>query len=202
MTFSRFTPALATILLSVSAAIPSAWAQEARQNNAQPTTGDTLRSTYEQVTGNPLGGADTDMRHVVTALGSLASLGPKLLPKLDAPEARRQPSAADAAMEMLREQGKSTLPDPSETTKNILVDGAQGKIAATVYKPENAAGTLAVIVYYHGGGFVIANTTTYAASCIELAKGVGAVVVEVEYSKLRRTSFRPRTTMRWPPTGG
>ncbi len=181
MTFRHITPALAAILMA-----GTAYAQQARQTNGQPTTMDSVKSTYEQAIGNPLAGADPDMRHVIDALGSL---GPKPLPKLEAPQARQQPSAADAAMEVLREQGKSTLPDPSVTTKNILVDGAQGKIVATVYKPENASGTLPIIVYYHGGGFVIANNTTYAASCIELAKGVGAVVVEVEYSKAPEHKF-------------
>jgi acetyl esterase/lipase len=164
----------------------SAMAQTAQQNNAQPTTMDKVKSTVQSITGNPLANADPDMRHVIEALNSL---DPKPLPKLSAAEARQQPSAADAAGEVLRKQGKSSLPDQSVATKNILVDGGKEKIAATVYMPASASGALPVIVYYHGGGFVIANNATYDASARLLAKGVNAVVVAVEYSKAPEHKF-------------
>ena len=137
-------------------------------------------------TSVPVANADADMTRVLDAL---AAMHPKPIAKLTAAEARQQPSAADAANQVLREQGKSTLPDPSVMTKNILVDGAKGKIVATVFKPANATTVLPVIVYYHGGGFVIANNSTYAASCEVLAKNVPAVVVEVEYSKAPEHKF-------------
>ena len=173
--------ALTAVLMS-----GSAMAQTAQQTNAKPTVMDQVKSTVESVTGNPLAKLDPDMRHVIDALNGL---GPKPLPKLTAAEGRQQPGAADAAMQVLREQGKSTLPDPSIMTKNILIDGAQGKIVATVFKPADAAGALPVIVYYHGGGFVVANNSTYSASCELLAKNVNAVVVEVEYSKAPEHKF-------------
>ena len=173
--------ALAIALLSTSA-----MAQDAQQNNAQETLKDKVQNATRSVTGNPLAEADTDMKHVVDAL---TKLGPKPIPKLTAAEARQQPSAADAANQVLREQGKSTLPDPAVMRKNILVDGAKGKIVATVFKPADASGTLPVIVYFHGGGFVIANNSTYAASAETLAKEVGAVVVAVEYTKAPEHKF-------------
>lgn len=173
--------ALVAMLLS-----GSAFAQTADQSNVRPAVGDKVKSTVEAVTGSPIATLEPDMRRVVDALGSL---DPKPLPKLTGAEGRQQPGAADAAMQVLREQGKSTLPDPSVSAKNILVDGAKGKIVATVYKPASASGTLPVIVYYHGGGFVIANNSTYDASARLLAKEVGAVVVEVEYSKAPEHKF-------------
>ncbi len=178
---TRGLAALATLLLS-----GAAMAQTPQQNNAQPTTMDKVMSTVQSATGSPLATLDTDMRHVIDAL---SSLGPKPLPKLTAAEARQQPSASDAAMQVLREQGKSSLPDPSVAAKNILVDGTKGKIVATFYTPASAAGPLPVIVYYHGGGFVIANNATYDASARLLAKEVGAVVVAVEYSKAPEHKF-------------
>ena len=179
-----FPIALTLALLSGSALAQAP--TEAQQNNAQPTVMDRLKSTAQSVIGSPMAGLDVDMRHVVDALGAL---DPKPLPKLEAAEARKQPSAADAAQQVLREQGKSSLPDPAVTAKNVLVDGAKGKVVATVYTPAAASGPLPVIVYYHGGGFVIASNTTYDASARMLAKGVGAVVVAVEYSKAPQHKF-------------
>jgi acetyl esterase len=164
----------------------AAMAQEAQQNNADETATDKVQNAFRTVTGNPLANADPDMKHVLDAL---ASLDPKSIPDLQAPEARQQPTAADGAMQVLRGQGKSTLPDPEVLTKNVLVDGAKEKIVATVFQPAKASGPLPVIVYYHGGGFVIANNSTYAASAEMLAKEVGAVVVSVEYSKAPEHKF-------------
>lgn len=173
--------ALAVMMLS-----GSALAQTAQQNNAQPKVMDKVKGAVQSLTGSPMAELDTDMRHVVDALDKL---GPKPLPKLSATEARQQPSAADAAGEVLRQQGKSSLPDPSVMAKNILVDGGKEKIVATVYTPAGASSALPVIVYYHGGGFVIANNATYDASARLLAKGVNAVVVAVEYSKAPEHKF-------------
>ena len=161
----------------------SAMAQQAKGN---ATVMDKVKATTESATGSPLATLDADMRHVIHALNAM---GPKPLPKLDATEARKQPGAADAAMQVLREQGKCTLPDPTVMTKNILVDGAKGKIVATIYTPDGATGPLPVIVYYHGGGFVIANNSTYDATPRLLAKQVNAVVVSVEYSKAPEHKF-------------
>ena len=173
--------ALAAILLS-----GSALAQTAAPDNAKPTTMDKVKGTIESATGNPMANLDPDMRHVIDALGSL---DPKPLPKMTAAEGRQQPGAADAAQQVLRDAGKSTLPDPSVSAKNILVDGAAGKIVATVYTPADASGPLPVIVYFHGGGFVIANNSTYDASARMLAKEVGAVVIEPEYGKAPEHKF-------------
>ena len=173
--------ALATLLLS-----GTAMAQTAQQTNSEPTLKDKVLGTVQSVTGSPMAALDVDMRHAVDAL---SSLGTKALPKLNAAEARQQPGAADAAQQVLRDQGKSSLPDPSVMAKNILVDGAKGKIVATVYTPATATGPLPVIVYYHGGGFVIANNATYDASARMLAKEVVAVVVAVEYSKAPEHKF-------------
>lgn len=178
-----------TVLSALTFAMLSgtALAQSAADTNKQPTTMDKMKAGVETVTGNPLSAADADMRHVIDAL---SSLGPKPLPKLTAVEARQQPSASDAAMQVLREQGKSTLPDMDVKTKNILVDGGKEKIVATVYTPAAATGSaMPVIVYYHGGGFVIASNATYDATPRLLAKQVGAVVVSVEYSKAPEHKF-------------
>lgn len=63
--------------------------------------------------------------------------------------------------------------------KDIPVAG--GKIHARVYTPRTSDSTFPVIVYYHGGGWVIADLNVYDASAKTLAEQSGAIVVSVHY---------------------
>jgi acetyl esterase len=62
-------------------------------------------------------------------------------------------------------------------------------MAARVYTPDGVGGPLPVIVYYHGGGFVIADINVYDASARGLAKQAGAIVVSVEYRHAPEAKF-------------
>lgn len=122
--------------------------------------------------------ADPEMQAVLDALDSL---GGKPLEELSPEEARRQPTPADAVMKLLREQGRSTDPEPVGNIQTIHIPGGPtGDIPAYVYSPQGA-GPFPVIVYFHGGGFVIANTKTYEASIRALVNQANAIVVSVEY---------------------
>jgi acetyl esterase/lipase len=68
------------------------------------------------------------------------------------------------------------------------IDGAAGKISARIYTPEGKT-PLPVIVYYHGGGFVIATNDTYDSSARALAKNANAIVVAPEYRKAPEHKF-------------
>ena len=50
-----------------------------------------------------------------------------------------------------------------------------------VYRPAGAAGPLPVVVYLHGGGWVLGSTRGYDPLCTFLARAVEAVVVNVDY---------------------
>ena len=65
----------------------------------------------------------------------------------------------------MRRQGQSTAPDPAVTTMDMPDDDDPMQYAR-IYKPVAAvgAGPLPVIVYYHGGGWVIAGVNTYDAT--------------------------------------
>ncbi|HKY89915.1 MAG TPA: alpha/beta hydrolase [Nevskiaceae bacterium] len=60
------------------------------------------------------------------------------------------------------------------------IPGPSGKIAVRVYTPEGQ-GPFPVLVYFHGGGFVIGSLNAYDILCRELTGGSGAVVVSVDY---------------------
>ncbi len=53
-----------------------------------------------------------------------------------------------------------------------------------VYRPENAKGTLPVVIYTHGGGWVLGDRETYDRLVRELAVGANAVGVFVDYECL------------------
>ncbi len=99
---------------------------------------------------------------------------------LSAPEARKQPSPADAAMAVIAEHNITVPPNNVDTSgKDISVAG--GQIHLRIYTPKTGKDVYPVIVYYHGGGWIIADLNTYNASAQGLANQIEAVVVSVAY---------------------
>src|SRR2546425_4390684 len=64
--------------------------------------------------------------------------------------------------------------------ENRTVPGPRGEIPVRVYTPEGPA-PFPVLVYFHGGGWVIGNLETHDGVCRHLANAPGAVVVSVDY---------------------
>ena len=125
--------------------------------------------------------ADADMRRVIE---KLMQLGAKPIGTQSVEETRRGPSPADAVKAVLRDQGK----DPAALAlatgvkkQDMTYPTAGGTQAIRIYTPGSSSGPLPVIVYIHGGGWVIANLDTYESSAMALAKKTGAVVASVEY---------------------
>lgn len=113
-------------------------------------------------------------------LDAMAALKPKPIETLSPEEARKQPTPADAVKKLLADAGKSTAPEPGVTMKTQTVQGKGGSFPVHIFTPEGK-GPFPVVVYYHGGGFVIADTKVYEASVRALAKGAKAIVVSADY---------------------
>ena len=107
----------------------------------------------------------------------LMSFKNKPLPALTAAQARKQPSPADAAMKQMRASNIPTPPMNCDTMTKTLMPG----VTARIYTPKGGTAPYPVLVYYHGGGWVIANLDTYGASTQALCEKTGAVVVSVAY---------------------
>jgi acetyl esterase len=60
------------------------------------------------------------------------------------------------------------------------IPGPAGEIPVRIYQP-HGAGVKPVLIYLHGGGWVIGTLDSYDATCRELAQGAGCVVVSVDY---------------------
>ena len=60
------------------------------------------------------------------------------------------------------------------------IPGPAGEIPVRIYRPEGKA-PFPVLVYFHGGGWVIGGIETHDGSCRELANRIGCVVISVDY---------------------
>lgn len=129
--------------------------------------------------------ADEDMQKV---LDQLQELDPKPIEALSAEEAREQPTPADAVMEVLEEQDRSTDPQAVARVENRTIPGPGGKLPIRIYTPYGQ-GPFPVIVYYHGGGWVLGTIDTYDASARALTRAADAIVVSVEYRKAPEYKF-------------
>jgi len=75
------------------------------------------------------------------------------------------------------------LSHPKETVakvENRTIPGPGGELPLRVYTPEGA-GPFPVLVYFHGGGYVLGNLDMVDSICRTLANAVECVVVSVEY---------------------
>ncbi len=145
---------------------------------------DPLSNTPLQETGTPFE-ADADMPAV---LGELAALGGTPIKTFTPEEARRQRTPANAAMAFLKKQGKDTARTtvvPGVTSVDREVRGAVGNLPARIHTPAGA-GPFPVVVYFHGGEWVIANKQVYDDGARALAKAAQAVVVLVVLVDYRR----------------
>jgi len=68
----------------------------------------------------------------------------------------------------------------SVTAENLTVPGPGGEIPIRVFRPEGVERP-PILVFFHGGGFVIGSIATHDRECRFLAEGAGALVVSVDY---------------------
>ncbi|WP_402465971.1 alpha/beta hydrolase [Isoptericola aurantiacus] len=65
----------------------------------------------------------------------------------------------------------------------VTVPAAVGNVRARIVRPVGSTGGLPVVLYMHGGGWVLGNAGTHDRLVRELAVGAGAAVVFVEYDR-------------------
>src|SRR5690348_4464097 len=102
-----------------------------------------------------------------------ATAGPPFLYELTPAEAR-------AVVDELQAGPVDKLP---VNDRWITVPADVGDVRVRIVRPPDAVGTLPVILYMHGGGWVIGSAGTHDRLVRELAVGTGAAVVFVEYDR-------------------
>ena len=68
---------------------------------------------------------------------------------------------------------------PIHQVENRTIPGPGGELAVRIYRP--GVGLRAVIVYFHGGGWVVCDLDSHDRACRSLADATGATVVSVDY---------------------
>lgn len=117
---------------------------------------------------------------MLAVIEKLASYGDKPTETLTPAEARKNHTPTDAVMDVMKDHNIAKPVFNIDTMgKEIPVDG--GNIHIRIYIPKTGNGPFPIIVYYHGGGFVIANLDVYDSAPSVLADQTGAVVVSVAY---------------------
>ena len=126
---------------------------------------------------------------MLAVIEALDGPSPTPLNLLTPQQARQQPTAADAVKKIMQKFAVPTPPMNVDTMgRDIAVEN--GMIHLRIYTPKTGKNTYPLIVYYHGGGWVIATIDTYDASAQALAEQVDAVVVSVEYRKGPEFKFK------------
>lgn len=74
---------------------------------------------------------------------------------------------------------------PLARIENLRIPGPAGELAARLYAPlsreDSASRPLPVLLYFHGGGFVIGGLETHDSLCRQLALRSGAAVISLDY---------------------
>ncbi|QIN79147.1 alpha/beta hydrolase fold domain-containing protein [Rubrobacter marinus] len=72
-------------------------------------------------------------------------------------------------------------PVPVGAVRDLTVQGAEGRLSARHYAPDEPGGPHPLVVFFHGGGFVIGDLDTHDAPCRLLCRHAGAHVLAVDY---------------------
>lgn len=70
---------------------------------------------------------------------------------------------------------------PVSKINELSVDGAEGPLAARLYRTDESGGPHPLIVFFHGGGFVLGDLDTHDEACRMLCRHAGAHVLSVAY---------------------
>lgn len=104
-------------------------------------------------------------------LKQLAEAGGPALNELSPVEARQM------AAELAALGGEA---EPVASIEDRTIPGPAGEIPVRIYTPAGE-GPFPVLLYFHGGGWVIGSPDTVHATCALLANRAGAIVVSVDY---------------------
>lgn len=108
----------------------------------------------------------------------------------------------DGARKFLDELQADPVKLPDVEEKWITVPAEAGEVPVRIVKPVGSRGTLPVVLYMHGGGWVMGNAGTHDRLVRELAVGAQAAVVFVEYDRAPEAKYpvaveQAYATARW-----
>lgn len=129
---------------------------------------------------------DPDAR---TYLERVAALGAPLVSELTPPEARLSIEATSAE-----------LFGPVDTVGSIVDRAIPGPVRLRIYEPADGVRPHPVLVYFHGGGWVLGSLDSHDGLCRALAARTPCVVVSVDYRLAPENRFPAALDDAWTAT--
>lgn len=90
--------------------------------------------------------------------------------------------SAPAAHQLLTDLQSKPIPvRPADVTDVVWPVGPTGQTRIRILRPKGATGTLPLLMYFHGGGWVLGDKISHDRMVRELTEGVNATTVFVDY---------------------
>lgn len=71
---------------------------------------------------------------------------------------------------------------PADIEDRVIPGGPTGEVSIRIVRPQGATGALPVVMYFHGGGWILGDKETHDRLVREIANGAQAAVVFVNYT--------------------
>jgi acetyl esterase len=99
------------------------------------------------------------------------------------PGPKMHDGSAPEAREMMRAMGPLAESETGDLAviKDIAIPGPAGAIPARIFDARDSRGAGPVMVFYHGGGWVIGDLDVYEPYCAEVARQLDMPVISIDY---------------------
>lgn len=108
----------------------------------------------------------------------VAEVNPPPLESMPVPEARA-----------FVEQGWAAPASGITDMEDVEIAGPRGPLRLRIHRPRGVAGPLPVLVFFHGGGWVLCSFDTHDYACEEIATKTPCIVVSVDYELSPESQF-------------
>ena len=98
-------------------------------------------------------------------------------------------SYADARKVLEDAQAIDVRKLPADVEDRVLPVGPGGEVSVRIYRPQGAQGVLPVVMYFHGGGWVLGSKDTHDRLVRDLVNGTNAAFVFVNYTPSPEAQF-------------
>jgi acetyl esterase/lipase len=98
-------------------------------------------------------------------------------------------SYADARKVLEDAQAVEVEKLPADVEDKVLPVGPTGEVSITIYRPKDIVGLLPVVMYFHGGGWILGSKRTHDRLVREMVNGTQAAFVFVNYTPSPEAQF-------------
>jgi acetyl esterase len=145
--------------------------------------------------------ADAAPSAAAQATAAELAVRPDVQAFLDNAKAHPRPPMTPEVLAMIRKMPPNTMPSSDLPVgqlgeiRDVTMPGPAGAIKLRLFDPRSAADRKPgpVVVFYHGGGFVVGSIDTHAGFTAEMARALDLPVVSVEYRLAPESPFPAAT---------